>query len=286
MSYKYPTIFYIYIRDMDNKEYINCYKEKCKDELEKIHNDKKLKVLKKRLEKRKDWKDIDKIIFDIYSNKNQQDFSLCAYKNCKIRKKVHELKIKSWDNKIKIFEINLPKDIQIKYDNLIQLFSKPSLTDEEYIKYISLYRFFQKFIDLKVIEEIFSIFNPIGDYQKCFKKNCKNFTIDDELKKKKNSINLINDEKERNRVIREVNSNEKQVKLDKCGVKNCNNASLKIIQQSLKYYNNIIKAFDIKIPKEIQLSKITELKEEDIPEIMIKFNQIYHYIKKYLYKID
>jgi hypothetical protein len=87
------------------------------------------------------------------------------------------------------------------------------------------------------------------------------------LKKKKNSINWINDEKERNRVIREV-------KLDKCGVKNCNNTSL-------KYYNNIIKAFDIKIPKEIQLSKITELKEEDIPEIMIKFNQIYHYIKKY-----
>ena len=79
---------------MADKEYMKCYKENCKDELEKIHNDKKLKVLKNRLEKKKDWKDIDKIIFDIYSNKNQQDFSLCAYKNCKIRKKVDELRIK------------------------------------------------------------------------------------------------------------------------------------------------------------------------------------------------
>ena len=263
------------------QEYMNCYKENCKDELDKINNDNKLKVLKKRLEKKKDFKEIDKIILEIYSNKNQKDFDLCEFKNCKIRKDFHELIINGLIKKIEIFEIKFSKDIQKKYDNLIQLFSKPSLTDEEYIKYISLYRFFQKFIDLKVIEEIISIFNPIDDYQKCINKNCKNFTIDDELRKKKNSIYLINDEKERNKVIREVNSNEKQVKLDKCGVKNCNNASLKVIQQSLKYYNNIIKAFDIKIPKEIQLHDINELKEEDIPEIMIKFNQIYYYIKKY-----
>jgi hypothetical protein len=271
---------------MADKEYMKCYKENCKDELEKIHNDKKLKVLKNRLEKKKDWKDIDKIIFDIYSNKNQQDFSLCAYKNCKIRKEVHELRIKSWNNKIKIFEINLPKDIQKKYDNLIQLFSKPSLTDEENIKYISLYIFFQKFIDLKFIEELFSILNPIDDYNKCIRKNCKDFSIDEELKKKRNSIDLMNNEIERNRVIREVYSNEKQVKLDKCIIKKCNNVSLKLIQKSLKHYNNIIKFYDIKIPKEIQLSKITELKEKDIPEIIIKFNQIYNYIRKYLYKFD
>ena len=68
------------------QEYMNCYKENCKDELEKINNDNKLKVLKKRLEKRKDWKDIDKIILEIYSNKNQKDFDLCEFKNCKIRK--------------------------------------------------------------------------------------------------------------------------------------------------------------------------------------------------------
>ena len=263
---------------MDN---MNCYKENCKDEYEKISNDNKLKVLKKKLAKMKDWKAIDKIIFDIYSNKNQQDFSLCVYKNCKIRKQIHELRIKSWNNKIKIFEINLPKDIQIKYDKLIQLFSNPSLTDEEYIKYISLYRFFEKFIELKVIEELFSIFNPLGDLDKCSKKNCKNLSIDEELKKKKKSINLINNEKERNELIREVYSNEKQIKLDKCIVNNCNNAYLKLIQQSLKYYNNIIKVYDIKIPKDIQLANIKKISQEDIPEIIIKFNQIDNYIKKY-----
>ena len=51
---------------MDNKEYINCYKEKCKDELEKIHNDKKLKVLKKRLEINKE------IVVYTYGNSNKK----------------------------------------------------------------------------------------------------------------------------------------------------------------------------------------------------------------------
>ena len=55
------------------QEYINCYKENCKDEYDNIGKDKKLQIIKNKLNKNKNWKDIDKIIFDIYSNKNQKD---------------------------------------------------------------------------------------------------------------------------------------------------------------------------------------------------------------------
>ena len=268
------------------QEYINCYKEKCKDEYEKISNDKKLKVLKKKLAKMKDLKEIDKIIFDIYSNKNQKDFELCAFKKCSIIKNYQELKINSLIKKIKIFEIKFSNDIQIKYDNFIKLFSKHSLNDEEYIDFIILFYYFEKIIELKVMEKLFIIFKHWDDYSKCSKKNCKNLyndvNNDEELKNKKSLIfQYYNNDDERNKVIRDIYSNEKQVKLDKCVVNNCNKILLNLIQYTLKHFNNIIKAYDIKIPKDIQLANIKKITEEDIPEIMIKYNQIFNYSNKY-----
>ena len=264
------------------KEYMNCYKENCKDELEKINNDKKLKVLKKRLEKMKDWKDIDKIILEIYSNKNQKDFDLCVFKNCKIRKDFHELKINDLIKKIEIFEIKFPKDIQKKYDNLIQLFSKPSLTDAEYIDFITLYTYFDKTINIIVSKKFFDIFKHWNDYSKCGDKKCKDLykdvNNDEELKEKRKLIwQYYNNDDERNNVIKDIYSNEKQVKLDKCMVKNCNKIFLNVLQYTLKHYNKIIKAYDIKIPKDIQLPDINELKEQDIPDIIIKYYQIFYY---------
>ena len=271
---------------MDNKEFINCYKENCKDELEKIHNDKKLKVLKKRLEKRKDWKDIDKIILEIYSNKNQKDFDLCVFKNCKIRKDFHELKINDLIKKIEIFEIKFPKDIQKKYDNLIQLFSKPSLTDEEYINFLILFYYFLKIIEIIVMKKSFDILKHWEYYSKCRNIKCKKIykdvNNDEELKNKRSLIwKYYSNDDERNKVISDIYSNEKQVNLDKCMVKNCNKIFLNLLQYTQKHYNKIIKAYDIKIPKDIQLPDITKLKAKDIPEIIIKYNQIIFYSDKY-----
>ena len=65
-------------------------------------------------------------------------------------------------------------------------------------------------------------------------------------------------------------------------VKNCNKIFLNVLQYTLKHYNKIIKAYDIKIPKDIQLPDINELKEEDIPEIIIKLNQLSYYLNKYI----
>jgi len=268
------------------QEYINCYKENCKDEYDNIGKDKKLQIIKNKLIKNKNWKDIDKIIFDIYSNKNQKDFELCVYKKCSIVKDFQEYKINSLNKKIKILEIKFSNDIQIKYDNFIKLFSKSSLTDEEYIDFIILFYYFDKIIEIKVTEKLFNIFKHWDNYSKCSNKNCKGLynevNNDEELKKKRSLIfQYYNNEDERNKVIRDIYSNQKQVNLDKCMVKKCNKILLKLLQYTLKHFNNIIKAYDVKIPKEIQLPEITELKEKDIPEIMIKYYQIFNYSNKY-----
>ena len=105
---------------------------------------------------------------------------------------------------------------------------------------------------------------------------------DEELKKKRSLIfQYYNNDDERNKVIRDIYSNEKQVKLDKCMINNCNNILLNLLQNTLKHFNNIIKAYDVKIPKEIQLPEIKKITEKDIPEIMIKYYQIFNYSNKY-----
>ena len=67
MSYKYSSIFYIYIRRyMDIlkiiQEYMKCYKENCKDDFDNIDKDKKLQIIKNKLKKNKNLKEIDKIV--------------------------------------------------------------------------------------------------------------------------------------------------------------------------------------------------------------------------------
>jgi hypothetical protein len=55
-------------------------------------------------------------------------------------------------------------------------------------------------------------------------------------------------------------------------VNNCNEIFLNVLQYTLKHYNKIIKAYDIKIPKDIQL-----------PDIIIKYYQILNYSNNYGY---
>jgi hypothetical protein len=263
------------------QEYMKCYKENCKDEYDNIGKDKKIQIFKN-----KNWKEIYKIIVDIYSNKNQKDFELCVYKKCSIIKDFQEYKINSLNKKIEIFEIKFSNDIKIKYNNLIKLFSKSSLTDEEYIDFIILFYYFDKIIEIKVMEKLFNILKHWENYSKCSKKKCNDLynevNNDEELKKKKILIfQYYNNEDERNKVIRDIYSNQKQVNLDKCMIKNCNKILLNLLQYTLKHFTNIIKAYDIKIPKEIKLPKIIKITEKDIPEIMIKYYQIFNYSNKY-----
>jgi hypothetical protein len=268
------------------QEYMKCYKENCKDDFDNIDKDKKLQIIKNKLKKNKNLKEIDKIVFDIYSNKNQKDFELCVYKKCSIVKDFQEYIINSLNKKIKIFEIKFSNDIKIKYDNLIKLISKSSLTDEEYINFIILFYYFDRIIEIIVMEKLFNIFKHWDDYSKCKYKKCnklyKDVNDDEELKKKRSLIfQYYNNDDERNKVIRDIYSNEKQVKLDKCMINNCNNILLNLLQNTLKHFNNIIKAYDVKIPKEIQLPEIKKITEKDIPEIMIKYYQIFNYSNKY-----
>jgi hypothetical protein len=79
----------------------------------------------------------------------------------------------------------------------------------------------------------------------------------------------MKDDKERNKLIKEVYSNEKQVKLDKCIIKKCN-------KKSLEYIKELIKISNLKIPKEKQFPNIKKITEDDIPDIIIKFKQFYN----------
>ena len=66
----------------------------------------------------------------------------------------------------------------------------------------------------------------------------------------------------------------------------CNKASLKTIQEALKDYYNKIKYFNIKIPDNIKLPDIKKITEDNIPEYIIKLNQIASYIQKNEYIIN
>jgi hypothetical protein len=267
-----------------------CSKEKCNKELNKVINDNNLKLEKKKLFKTKDLKKKEKIIANINSNKNLNEFDLCVYKNCKIHKKLQEYKIKLMKDKINLYKIKFPKEYQIKYDLLIQLTSKPSLTDEEYIKMLFLFQILSRFISNKQMEFNKDLLKSYGDYINCGLKECKvlqqEVLSDKDLTKKKLSAFFIKDDNKRNKEIREVFSNEKQVKLDKCITNKCNKASLKTIQAALKDYYNKIKYFNIKIPDNIKLPDIKKITEDNIPEYIIKLNQIASYIQKNEYIVN
>jgi len=259
-------------------DFTKCKKEICKKEFEKINKNKKLIIEKKRLEKKKDFNDIDKIINNIYSNIDQKEYNLCLYKKCEVYNKILQDRINILKNNIKEHNIKLSPEFQNKFDNLLKLFNKKSLTDEEYIKSIILYQFIKKLINIKVDEHIKEVFNVAGIFQKCSNNNCKKSqkeVFDDkELRKKKLSIILMKDDEKRNKIIRDIYSNEKHIKLDKCNVKNCNNEYLNLLKEVIEIYNKKIKTQNINIP-EININKINE---NDIPEFIIKFNQFINHI--------
>ena len=89
----------------------------------------------------------------------------------------------------------------------------------------------------------------------------------------------IKDDKKRNEVIKNAYSNENQVKLDKCITNKCNKISLDYINEVIKQFNNKIKTFNLKIPI---VPKLKKLSEDDIPEIIIKINQVARYIDKHI----
>ena len=247
---------------------------KCKDKYDIVDNDKEIIEIKNKLMRSMNYKEFEKNLIDYYSNKNVKDLELCAFKNFK--DKINFIK-----KNVILYDIKLSTEFKKKLDKLIKLSSKPSLKDEEYMSFLILLKLFEKIINNNIIDSNMKLVELIGEYKRCSKKYCKKYDTDKELKEKLKIIVNMKDDKKRNELIREVYSNEKQIKLDKCIVNNCNNAYLKLIQQSLKYYNNIIKVYDIKIPKDIQLANIKKISQEDIPEIIIKFNQIDNYIKKY-----
>jgi hypothetical protein len=265
---------------------IECSKNKCKKERNLVINDKNLQKNKTDLVKEKNLKKIEQLITKIYTNENQNNLDLCAYKKCNIHKKIYELKIKSFKDKIKVYDIKLPTEIQKKFDNLIELIAKPLLTNEEFLKSIILYYNILKFINNKITIINKPFIKLLNDYVSCGKKNCNIFynevEKDKDLIHKKIYISSIKDDEKRNKEIIDIFSNEKQVKLDKCITKKCNNVSLKLIQKMIKILDNKIKVFNLKIPENMKLSNIKKITEDDIPEIIIKLNQISKYVEKYV----
>lgn len=261
---------------------MKCKREICKIQFDKINSNNKLKIEKKKLEKKKDMNDIDKLVNSIYSNIDQKEFNLCLYKNCKIYKQIQEERMRTLKENLIEHDIKLSSELQKKFDNLIELVNKPLLNDEEYIKSIILYQIIQKFINIKIDEHIKHVFDIGGIFEKCSNKNCKNLSKevinDEELRKKKLSIISLKDEKKRNEIIRDIYSNEKQIKLDKCNVNSCNKDYLNLLGEMIKLYNKKIKKNNIKIPDDIKIPNLNKIDEADIPEIIIKFNQLKEYV--------
>jgi len=269
------------------KELVDCSKDKCKEKFEKVSNDKKLVELKMKMNKEKDIGKKEKIIRQVYSNPIQRDLDLCAYKNCKIVKEIQKLRYKTLKDKIKLYDIKLTPDLQLKLKRYEELFSRKSMNDDEYLEYVVLFQTIQRFINNKVDEIQTPLFNSLNEYLKCSKEKCnelyEDVGKDQELTKKKISVFSIKDDKKRNKMIREVYSNEKQVKLDKCVAKKCNKSNLKLIQETMKLLNKKIEKFNIKIPDNMKLPDSKKITEEDIPELIIKLNQISRYVDKDIY---
>jgi hypothetical protein len=265
---------------------IKCSKDKCKKEHEKASTDENLKKDRMKLIQSNNLKEINELIKKIYSNKLQNNIDICAYKKCKVHKQLYELRIKSLKDKIKVYNIKLTTDLKNKFDELIKLNAKPSFTDEELLKSIIIIQTLQRFINdkIKTINEPF--IKLLGDYISCGKKNCnvlfEEVKNDKILTDKKMKVSSIKDDEKRNKIIKEIYSNEKQIKLDKCITKKCNKLSLKLIQDMTKIFNNKIKVFNLKPPEHIKIPDIKKISEDDIPEIIIKLNQLSKYIDKYV----
>jgi hypothetical protein len=257
-------------------KYNKCLKDKCEDKIKIFEKDKKLMKINNNII---NYKDIEKNIIELYSNKKAKDLLLCGFKNCKFTKKIQDKYLKFINNSIKFFDIKLSTKLKKQLDKLIELSSKPSLTDEEYINKIILLRLFNRIASINLFKSKIKIFKLLKRYINCSDKYCKEFNIEaKELQDKKLSIIKIKNDKKRNEYIKEIFSNEKQVKLDKCVTNKCNKVVLKLIQESLKFFNDSLKLFDIKVPKDIQMSNIIELKEDDIPEIIIKINKLSYFL--------
>ena len=182
-------------------------------------------------------------------------------------KNIQDKYLKFINNSIIFYDIKLSNEL---IEKLKELSSKPSLTDEEYINKIILLKFFNKIASINLFKSKNKLLKLLEGAINCSNKYCYEFKLDKELQDKKQSIIKMKNDKKRNEFIKEVYSNEKQIKLDKC-----NKDTLKFIQESLKFYNDYLKLFDIEVPKDIQMSNIIELKENDIPKIVINFYHIF-----------
>jgi hypothetical protein len=263
----------------------NCSKKKCSKESDKVSNDKKLKLERDKLIKTRDLDEKEKILTNIYSNKNQVNLDLCKFKHCKkVNKTLQDHKLKVMKDEIKLYNIKFPEKYKNKYNELIKLTSKSSITDEEYLKITLLFQILTRFFSNKVMEYNKKLFEARSNYLNCGMNKCKDLyndiTQDKELMKKKLSIFSIKDDKKRNKVIEEVFSNEKQVKLDKCITNKCNKASLIFVQEMLKIFNKKIKYFKLKIPEDLKFTDIKKITEADIPKVIIKLNKLSNFINK------
>jgi hypothetical protein len=263
----------------------NCAKKKCSKESDKVSNDKKLKLERNKLIKTRDLDEKEKILTNIYSNKNQVNLDLCKFKHCKkVNKTLQDHKLKVMKDEIKLYNIKFPEKYKNKYNELIKLTSKSSITDEEYLKITLLFQILTRFFSNKVMEYNKKLFEARSNYLNCGMNKCKDLyndiTQDKELMKKKLSIFSIKDDKKRNKVIEEVFSNEKQVKLDKCITNKCNKASLIFVQEMLKIFNKKIKYFKLKIPEDLKFTDIKKITEADIPKVIIKLNKLSNFINK------
>ena len=262
--------------------FTKCSKEKCNEKYEIVDNDKEIIEIKNKLIRSEDYKEIEKNLIDYYSNKYVKDLELCVLKKCKNINKIQKDKLNFIKKNVILYDIKLSTELNEKLDNLIKLSLKPSLNDDEYMSFLILLFLFEKIINNNILDYYMKLVELNGEYKRCSKKYCKKYDTDKELKEKLKIIANIKDDKKRNELIRKVYSNEKQIKLDKCITNKCNNYELNLIHELLKTFNNKIKFFNIKVPKEIQIPDIIELKEEDIPEIIIKINQLSYYLKKYI----
>jgi hypothetical protein len=263
----------------------NCAKKKCSKESDKVSNDKKLKLERDKLIKTRDLDEKEKILTNIYSNKNQVNLDLCKFKHCKkVNKTLQDHKLKVMKDEIKLYNIKFPEKYKNKYNELIKLTSKSSITDEEYLKITLLFQILTRFFSNKVMEYNKKLFEARSNYLNCGMNKCKDLyndiTQDKELMKKKLSIFSIKDDKKRNKVIEEVFSNEKQVKGDKCITNKCNKASLIFVQEMLKIFNKKIKYFKLKIPEDLKFTDIKKITEADIPKVIIKLNKLSNFINK------
>lgn len=265
-------------------EYSKCIKEKCKDNYEKANNDKKIETIKKKIMKENDINKKEKLIRDLYSKLNEKKLELCATDNCSIEKKLEEINIKSLNNRIKIYNIKLPEKYQILFNNLHELYIKTSLTNKEKIRKKILFQILNTFVNDKTNKINDAFTTALFGYFNCTKNNCTELSTDvrndKELMEKKVSLyNNIKNDKKRNNIIKEIYSNEKQVKLDKCLTNKCNATTLKLVQENLKLLKLKIKGLKLKI----SLPVVKKITEEDIPQLIIKLNQLNKLIEKYEY---